>query len=68
MIPLTERERCYLGLALSNYGDVQMHLRPRVEELLDLTVKLEIRPDQLSKGLSKMMAARLNSAKGGQPA
>lgn len=65
MIPLTDRERGYLGLALSNFADVQAHHRPRVEELLDLTVKLEIRPDQLSKGLGKAMAARLKAAKGG---
>ena len=59
---LTEREKDYLAVALSNYGDVQSHVRGRVDELLDLALKLGVRPMMLSKALHKQYAARLKHA------
>lgn len=55
---LTDRERDYLAVALSNYGDVQSHVSGRVDELLDLALKLGIHPVYLSKGLRKQQEAR----------
>lgn len=59
---LAERERDYLAVALSNYGDVQSHVRGRVDELLDLALKLGVRPMMLSKALLKQYQARLSHA------
>jgi hypothetical protein len=57
MNPLTERELEYLAVAISNYGDVQMHVRGRAAELLDLAEKLGV-GDMLFKGLKKLMDNR----------
>lgn len=63
--PLTEREKDLLGIALSNYADVQGHVRGRVDEVLDLAIKLGVRAYQIRKGLSKAMDARRRAAEGG---
>lgn len=53
----SECELQYLAVAISNYGDVQMHVRGRATELLDLAEKLGI-GDKLSKGLKRLMDNR----------
>lgn len=49
----------YLAVALSNYADVQAHIPGRVDELLDLVLKLGVPPSFLSKALRKQYDARV---------
>lgn len=58
MISLTDAERIHLAVALSNYGDVSVHNRHRMDELLDLVEKLEVHPSLLFKGLKRASEAR----------
>jgi hypothetical protein len=56
---LTDREKDYVGAALSNYADVLFHIRGRIDELVDVAIRLGIRPSSLSKVLLKAYVARV---------